>query len=70
MPFFSPFGGDVAPGSSSSGPTFSQSIGNIGGAVGDIFGGFADIEKMKGLEAEQQQYELAASYAGQEAQLL
>jgi hypothetical protein len=37
-------------------------------AVSDIFAGFAEGEQIQGAEAEQQQYELAAGEAGQEAQ--
>jgi hydroxyethylthiazole kinase-like sugar kinase family protein len=49
-------------------PGVSGQIGSeIGGAVSDLFTGFGDIYKMKGLEAEQQQYEIAAQEASQQA---
>jgi hypothetical protein len=41
---------------------------DIGAGVSDIFSGFADLDKAAGAAAEAQQYGLAATYAGQEAQ--
>lgn len=40
----------------------------VGAGVSDIFSAFGDIDKMKADELEQQQYEQAAQFAGQEAQ--
>lgn len=51
-----------------SSPVSPGNVSAVGGAVGDIFGGFADLSKMSGLEAEASEYNLAAAYAGQEAQ--
>jgi hypothetical protein len=51
-----------------SGPLFSQANAqSLGGAVSDIFSGFADATKIQGLQAEQQQYEMAATEAEQQA---
>lgn len=49
-------------------PLFSQSQGAaLGTAVSDLFTGFGDIYKNQGLQDEQQQYEIAAHEAEQQA---
>jgi hypothetical protein len=57
---------NISPGNSGSGPTIAGGQ-LIGGAVSDLFAGFGDIYKNQGLQAEQQQYEMAAQLAEQEA---
>lgn len=52
----------------SSGGYGPQNVEAVGQGASDIFAGFGDIDKMKADELEQGQDELAAQYAGQEAQ--
>jgi len=66
MPFFSPFGGSSNP--NNSGGTIGGVVSGTAGAVTDLFAGFGDEAKAQGDLAEQQRYDLAATYAGQEEQ--
>ena len=54
--------------SNSSGGYGPSNVEAAGGGISDFFAGFGDIDKMKADELEQGQDELAAQYAGQEAQ--
>lgn len=62
--FFSPFGTGTAPSSGYG----ASNVASAGNAVSDIFAGFGEQDKAQADELEQQQYELAAGYAGQEEQ--
>jgi hypothetical protein len=65
MPFFSPFGGSSNPANSG---FSSQTFTDASAATSDIFAGFADADKRKGDELEQQSDTAAAALADQNAQ--
>ncbi|MFZ0373021.1 MAG: hypothetical protein WAL39_06870 [Xanthobacteraceae bacterium] len=54
---------------SSSGGYGPENVQAVGAGVSDIFAGFGDVDKMKADELEQGQYDQAAAYAGQEAEI-